>query len=188
MKDRGRLIAFVGPSGAGKDSVIDGVLEAMTELRLVKRTITRAAELGGEDYHAVNESEFLTLRDRGEFCLHWQAHGLYYGIPVSVLRDVECGETFVVNLSRSVLTQAAAVFPGLVVIEVTASAQTLANRLAGRGRETEEEIAARLARSTYPMPDDLNLYRVSNDGVLQDAIDQAVLAIDVLTMSVDETF
>lgn len=186
MKDHGRLIAIVGPSGVGKDSVIDGVLGAMDHLKPVKRTITRAAALGGEDYYSVSESEFIKLRDRGDFCLHWQAHSLFYGIPASVLSDVESGQTYLANLSRGVLTQAAEVFPELVVIEVTATPQTLVQRLTGRGRETEEEMVERFARRTYPLPENLNLYRVSNDGELQDAIDQAVLVIDVLSTSLDE--
>lgn len=187
MKNCGRLIAVVGPSGVGKDSVIDGVLDAMDELRPVKRTITRAAERGGEDHYAVSEKKFVTLRDRGDFCLHWQAHGLFYGIPVSVLSHVESGQTFIANLSRSVLTQAAEVFPELVVIEVTARPQTITQRLADRGRETDKEIVERVARSTYPLPENLTIYRVSNDGELQDAIDRAVLAIDVLSNNLNES-
>ena len=56
----GRLIAGVGPSGVGKDSVMQGVAEVMPQLHLVRRVITRAPGLGGEDYDAVSEAQFPT--------------------------------------------------------------------------------------------------------------------------------
>ena len=53
-KSGGRLIAVVGPSGVGKDSVMAGLHGAIPDLHLVRRVITRAPDLGGEDYDAVS--------------------------------------------------------------------------------------------------------------------------------------
>ncbi len=174
MNKSGRLIAVVGPSGVGKDSVIDGVLHALPDLRHVKRTITRAPGLGGEDHHAVSEETFKFEQEQGAYCLHWQAHGYSYGIPTDVLVDTEQGQEFIANLSRSVLIEAATKFPELVVIQLTASTTVLASRLSARGRESEEVIAARLARSTFPMPQGLIVHRISNEGPLEDTIDAMV--------------
>ena len=175
--NRGRLIAVVGPSGVGKDSVMAGLIAARPDMRLVRRTITRAADLGGEDYDAVTPDAFAEAARNGAFCVHWSAHGLSYGIPADVLRDVQTGTDCLANFSRSALPQAARIFPALTVLNITASPATLARRLAGRGRETEAEIAARLAQADKCLPSGLNVVTIANDGALEDTIAQALDAL-----------
>lgn len=171
----GRLIAVVGPSGVGKDSVMDGLNAARPDLRLVRRTITRAPDLGGEAYDSVSREDFDNAA--GAFCVHWTAHGLSYGIPVDVLTDVQRGVDCIANFSRGALTQADAVFPQMLVLNITASPETLAHRLAGRGRETEADIAKRLSQAGKPLPEGLNVVTIHNDGALKDAIAQALAAL-----------
>ena len=77
----GRLIAVVGPSGVGKDSVMQGVAAVVPSLHLVRRVITRPSDLGGEDYDAVVETQFQDMAENNAFAIHWRAHGLFYGIP-----------------------------------------------------------------------------------------------------------
>lgn len=170
----GRLIGFVGPSGVGKDSVMHGLVKAMPSLSLVKRTITRAPGLGGEEYEAVLEQEFDMRAAAGEFCLHWEAHGLLYGIPDTVRARIARGEELLVNLSRAVLPRAQEVFPSLVTFNVTATPETLAARLAQRARESEAEIAKRLARAAKPLPAGAKVIDLPNDGTLQETVQQAV--------------
>ncbi len=173
----GRLIAVVGPSGVGKDSVMAGIKRACPDIRLVRRTITRAPDLGGEDYDAATPEAFaLAVRD-GAFCVHWSAHGLSYGIPSDVVADVQHGMDCLANFSRSALPQAASVFPALTVLNITASPETLARRLSGRGRETETEIAQRLSQAGKPVPNGLNILAIANDGALDHAVAQALVAL-----------
>jgi ribose 1,5-bisphosphokinase len=173
----GRLIAVVGPSGVGKDSLIAGIAKARPDLHLVRRVITRPAELGGEPFEGVTEDEFRLRSAAGAFCLAWQAHGLSYGIPADALRNVTAGRDAIANLSRAVLSQAAALFPCLLVMRVTALPETLAHRLAARGRETEEDIRLRLARPEPPMPEGLAVVHVRNDGTLAEAVTLALGAL-----------
>lgn len=172
----GRLIAVVGPSGVGKDTVLAGLVAARPALRLARRVITRAPELGGEDFDPVTETAFAQARDRGEFVLHWGAHRLYYGIPNAVRAQVAAGQDVLVNLSRGVLGRAHTLFPTLQVLNLTASPTVLAARLAGRGRETEVDIAARLARIVEPLPAGLAVHTLANDGLLATTL-AAALAI-----------
>ncbi|MCM2561301.1 phosphonate metabolism protein/1,5-bisphosphokinase (PRPP-forming) PhnN [Lutimaribacter sp. EGI FJ00015] len=173
----GRLIAVVGPSGVGKDSVMAGLARACPALRLVRRTITRAPGLGGEEYDAVTPEAFDVMARAGAFCVHWSAHGLRYGIPADVLDDVRAGTDCLANFSRGALADAVQVFPALSVLNITASADTLAHRLAGRGREPQAEIAARLAQAEKPLPAGLAAITIRNDGPLDDTVARALAAL-----------
>ncbi|MBD3665743.1 phosphonate metabolism protein/1,5-bisphosphokinase (PRPP-forming) PhnN [Sulfitobacter aestuariivivens] len=169
-KSKGRLVAVVGPSGVGKDSVMAGLADALPRMHLVRRVITRAPGLGGEDYDAATPEQFTTLVAEGAFAVHWQAHGLRYGIPVSVSIHIDKGTDCLVNFSRSALAEAAEIFPRFIVLNVTARPETLALRLAARGRETEEEIGKRLANADKPLPAGLRVLHLSNDGSLAETV------------------
>lgn len=169
----GRLIAVVGPSGVGKDSVMQGVAEVMPKLHLVRRVITRAPGLGGEDYDAVSEAQFQDLASDGAFAVHWGAHGLFYGIPQSVRYQLNKGTDCLANFSRKALQAGADAFPNFVVMNITAEPETLAARLAARGRESKADIARRLAEATKPLPTGLDVITLSNDGPLGQTIARA---------------
>lgn len=171
---QGRLIAVVGPSGVGKDSVMAGIQAAMPQIHRVRRVITRAPELGGEDYDAVSVVQFDALVRDGAFAVHWGAHGLYYGIPVTVKHHLNKGTDCLVNFSRKALAEAAEIFPRFTVLNLTAQPETLAQRLAARGRETEEEITARLDQASKPLPTDLDVIHLCNDGPLAETVARGV--------------
>lgn len=175
---KGPVIAVVGPSGAGKDSLMSALAVSGPRLRLMRRVITRAPEAGGEDYQAVTEAEFSALERNGVFALHWQAHGLHYGIP----RDIETLRAgaggVLVNLSRAVLLQAQEVFGDFIVLSVTARPEVLAERLSARGREGAEEVQRRLARAVNPLPDGLHrVHEIDNSGALSAAVSAALAAL-----------
>lgn len=168
----GRLIAVVGPSGVGKDSVMAGLHDALPNTHLVRRVITRAPGLGGEDYDAVTVPQFESLAAEGAFAVHWGAHGLRYGIPTTVNAQLQTGTDCIANFSRKALVQGAEFFPRFIVLNITARAETLAARLATRGRETEKEITARLAQAEKPLPEGLDIIQLANDGPLSDTIER----------------
>jgi phosphonate metabolism protein PhnN/1,5-bisphosphokinase (PRPP-forming) len=159
------LVAVVGSSGAGKDTLMAGARAALAgdeRFHFARRCITRPEEAGGEAHLPLAEEEFRRLRDAGGFALSWQAHGLCYGIPAHVANEVEAGKVVVANLSRGVLAEAARAFR-LRVLEITAPPSVLAARLAARGRESADDVARRLAREA-PLPGSLAVHRVVNDG------------------------
>ncbi len=165
----GRLIGVVGPSGVGKDSLMAALAVAMPDVEIVRRTITRAPQLGGEDYEAVGETRFLELKTAGAFCIDWQAHGLSYGIPADVVNRVQTGETLLVNLSRAVLSHVAEIFEAFVVLNVTAKPEILAARLAARGRESAQDIRRRMNRKAAALPENLTIITVENNGTIEEA-------------------
>ncbi|MEM7295732.1 MAG: phosphonate metabolism protein/1,5-bisphosphokinase (PRPP-forming) PhnN [Pseudomonadota bacterium] len=173
-KTEGRLIAVVGPSGVGKDSVMWGIHGAVPEMHLVQRVITRAPELSGEDYRSVSVATFQNMADSGDFAVHWRAHGLSYGIPSAVANHTRQGTDCLANFSRKALRDAARVFQRLLVLNITAKPETLAKRLKARGRETAQEIAARLAEAEKQIPGGMPVIHLSNDGPLEETVSRAL--------------
>lgn len=167
---RGQIFAVVGPSGAGKDSLIAGAIAARPVLVWARRVITRPTEAGGEPFDGVTAEEFDRRHTLGQFSLVWQAHDLSYGIPTSIVDDMSAGRDVIFNGSRVALTEAVLKFPDLIVILITASPVILAQRLAARAREGEADIAARLKRADFDMPAGLSPRVVINDGSLEQGV------------------
>jgi phosphonate metabolism protein PhnN/1,5-bisphosphokinase (PRPP-forming) len=168
------IFAVVGPSGAGKDLLIRGALAVRSDLHLVRRVITRPANAGSEDHEPSTEENFLARVARGDFALFWHAHGLSYGLPKQAF-DVPGDVIF--NGSRAVLSDAARVFPGLRVIVVTAPDDILAARLAARGRESMDDIRARLARASFTLPEGIEARIVVNDATPEDGVARFLAAL-----------
>ncbi len=159
------LVLIVGPSGAGKDTLLDAVRAGLandTRVLFARREITRPATPGGEDHLPVDEATFIARRDEGGYALWWQAHGLSYGISLDIEAALAAGVVVVASVSRSVIAEAAQRY-AVRVVEITASPAVLAERLRARGREGAEDIARRLAREV-PLPVGLLVTSVVNDG------------------------
>jgi len=170
----GMLVLVAGPSGAGKDTLLEGARQALAgdpRLRFVRRVITRPAEAGGEDHEAVSETEY-AARD---FALQWDAHGLRYGIPADIADDLALGVTVVASVSRGVIAAAARRFP-VRVIDVTAPSVLLAERLRARGREDAAGVAERLGRS-LALPAGVAVTTVMNDGSIGEGVDRFLRAL-----------
>jgi ribose 1,5-bisphosphokinase len=145
----GRLVLVVGPSGAGKDTLIDGVRAACAEdpsMVFPRRVVTRAAT-PAEDHDTLSEDAFRRAAAAGGFALWWEAHGLCYGLPCSIDGDIRFGRTVICNVSRTIVGQARSRYAALTVVNVTAPPHILEARLASRGRASDGNTAERVARS-----------------------------------------
>jgi len=170
---RGTLFLVVGPSGAGKDTLLDGARAALAgdpAWVFPRRAITRPAAAGGEDHDALTGDEFARRRAAGGFALHWRAHGLDYGIPAAIEDELAAGRHVVVNVSRAAVADAARRFAPVRVLLVTAPAAVLARRLAARGREDADDIARRLRRAGDGLPDGVVAIRFVNDATPEEGI------------------
>ncbi|MGL3150453.1 phosphonate metabolism protein/1,5-bisphosphokinase (PRPP-forming) PhnN [Microbacterium sp. A82] len=181
----GVFVAVVGPSGAGKDAVIDCARDHFAGEGAVifpQRVITRPAG-EGEDHAPVSADEFAALERAGAFVLRWEAHGLRYGIPASVSQAVHAGATAVVNISRTALAELTAKFPHVRAVRVTVPDEVRRARILARGRENSAEALARLNRAD-PAPGERVDLEIVNDGPLMDAGAALIAFLDeVLTPS-----
>ncbi len=162
----GTFFYVVGPSGAGKDTLIAGAKAKLprSDYVVAQRVITRPAGSAGEDHHAVDDAGFIEAEARGEFLISWQAHGLRYGLRKDLLDQIESGRHVIANGSREAASGLVGRVPRLVIVEVAASDEVLARRIAGRGREQGAAVTARVARKTPPLPAHATVVRVNNDG------------------------
>jgi len=145
----GRLILVVGPSGAGKDTLIAGARAACAQDPAVifpRRVVTRDAT-AAEDHDTAGEETFRRAAAAGEFALWWEAHGHCYGIPCSVDHDIRAGRHVVCNVSRTVIALARSRYRSVVVVHVTAPEHVLQTRLASRGRTSDGNHADRIMRA-----------------------------------------
>lgn len=174
------VIAVVGPSGVGKDSVMEA-LEARTRgIQRLRRVITRPEGEVGEDFDRVSVEVFEQMVMDGAFSLHWSAHGLFYGVPSQISEQRKSCDAVMVNFSRSVLLQAQDVLGDLLVVSLTANAEVLGQRLAARGRESKVEQARRLGRARLPLPEGLRqVFEVDNSGALDDTVSEIITRLQL---------
>jgi ribose 1,5-bisphosphokinase len=144
-----RLVYLMGPSGSGKDSLIEAARDDLGRLdvEVVRRVITRSAESVGEHAIGVSPEAFERMRQAGEFAMNWQANGLEYGIRREINERLAAGGHVLVNGSRAYLPQALARYPNLLPVLLTVQSPVLRQRLLARGRETIEEVERRLQRN-----------------------------------------
>ncbi|WP_409190891.1 phosphonate metabolism protein/1,5-bisphosphokinase (PRPP-forming) PhnN [Bradyrhizobium sp. RDM4] len=145
----GRLVLVVGPSGAGKDTLLRLAQAACLDDRDIvfpRRIVTREPS-ADEDNIAVSEGEFRSAREHGDFAVHWAAHGHSYALPIEINDDIRAGRAVVANVSRTVIGALREAYANVVVVAITAPPEVLAQRLAARSRHSDGSIADRLARS-----------------------------------------
>ena len=172
---RGTLFYVIGPSGAGKDSIIDGTLATLPPTAPVIRAhryITRPATAGGENHVAVTAEDFARRRDAGLFLFSWESHGHAYGLGVELRFWLEAGFTVIMNGSRGYLPEATQRWSDLIPVLIHVSRDALRARLESRGRESPAEIERRLARANAFAVEHPKLVTLDNSGPLETAIAQ----------------
>ncbi len=175
----GTLVLVIGPSGAGKDTLIGLARDALAgDERFVfpRRHVTRASD-SHEPVEERSREDFAHEQAAGGFALSWAAHGQLYGLPRGIEAALAQGKLVVVNVSRSVVAEALAIHLRVVALAVTAPAAVLAARLKQRGRESEEDIAARVMRPAPPLPSALTVITIENDSTVADAARRFIAAL-----------
>jgi ribose 1,5-bisphosphokinase len=151
----GTLVVVVGPSGAGKDTLI-GLAHAQCadDPRIVfpRRIVTRPPS-EAEDHDSVTPFEFDAAIGQGVYAFWWEAHGLKYALSAAIDAELRSGKTVVCNVSRAVVSGLRERYADLTVVLVTAPKEVLLARLAARGRESGGDVAGRVDRAAAAIDD-----------------------------------
>ncbi|WP_375784525.1 phosphonate metabolism protein/1,5-bisphosphokinase (PRPP-forming) PhnN [Bradyrhizobium sp. Pha-3] len=145
----GRLILVVGPSGAGKDTLLALAKAACADDRDIvfpRRLITRQAS-ASEDNEEVSAETFQRAVAAGDYAMHWEAHGHRYALSRAINDEIRAGRTVIANVSRTVIAAARRKYANAIVVSITAPPDVLAARLAARARSSDGLLAQRLART-----------------------------------------
>jgi guanylate kinase len=160
-----------GPSGVGKDTVIDAWQEIDPDVvRVVAGTtrFPRPGEKDGVDYHFLSEEEFIQMVEDGGFLEHKEVHGKLYGTPAQSVEELlRAGKTALLKIDVQGALAVMQVRPEVVsVMLVPPSWEELEARIRGRKTETEDQIQVRLGNARWEL-DQAHLYqhRVVNQKV-----------------------
>jgi ribose 1,5-bisphosphokinase len=170
-----KLFYVIGASGAGKDTLMNYArikINGEKPVIFAHRYITRPAGGGNENHVHLTPEEFSLRAAGGFFALHWESHGKYYGIGTEINNWMAGGYNVVVNGSRQYLPVAQQLYPDLIVVLVEADPSVIAERLAGRGRETADEIEARIRRTHEINCDLTNCIKIQNNSAIELAGDE----------------
>lgn len=170
---KGNLIIISGPSGAGKGTLVERLVARVPDVWVSVSATTRAprpGEVDGEDYVFLSADEFERRVQAGEF-LEWASvHGNRYGtLRSTVEAKITEGRQVILEIDPQGAAQVKALMPDAVLIFILApSMEELERRIRGRGAETDEQVAVRLATAVR----ELELvgtydYVVENDDVLR---------------------
>lgn len=173
---RGTLYFVVGPSGVGKDTLIEKACLQRPGLYKMPRTITRDAP--NNEHIPITSEEFSEQKRAFGFILTWDAHGLRYGVTRDLEERLSAGQSVILNGSRGIVQDVRAKFEPLRIIHVVARLDVLARRLHERGREDEDEIALRLGGAERASPRGADVITVDNSDSLEDSLAAFLAALD----------
>ncbi len=144
------LIVISGPSGIGKDTVVEGMKARKLPFRFVITATSRrprAYEVDGVDYFFYSKDEFEAMIERGELLEHAWVYSAYKGVPKSQVREaLDCGEDVVMRLDVQGAQTVHNLCPDAILIFLTASSkEEWLRRLKDRRSETDEELQLRIA-------------------------------------------
>jgi ribose 1,5-bisphosphokinase len=145
----GRLILVVGPSGAGKDTLLGLAKAACADdanIVFPRRIVTREAS-EFEDNEQVGLDAFRQALAQDIYAMHWEAHGHCYALPRAIDDDIRAGRIVIVNVSRTVISAMRRAYAEVVVVAITAPPQVLAERIAMRARASDGKAEQRLGRT-----------------------------------------
>ena len=145
----GNLFVVSAPSGTGKSSLVNALLEVDSRLQVSVSHTTRAPrgqEQHGREYWFTSQDDFQAMIERGEFFEHAHVHGNHYGTSrKSIEERIQSGEDIVLEIDWQGALQIKRIFPNAILVFIMPpSYEELLQRLNRRGEDTPEVIEIRM--------------------------------------------
>jgi guanylate kinase len=179
------LVVISGPSGAGKDALIQQMKAQEYPIHFVVTATTRpkrSDEVDGVDYVFISMSEFADMIDRQELFEYAVVYGDYKGIPKQQVRDaLNSGKDVIMRLDVQGAATVRRLAPKAILVFVTAASEDeLIQRLQGRKTESPEQLKIRIATSRQELKRlrEFDYVVVNRQDRLQDAVEQVVAIIE----------
>lgn len=184
MSNKGTLYTLSAPSGAGKTSLVEALLDTVDDLCVSVSHTTRAMRTGEKNsvnYHFVDKAVFIDMINNNAFLEHAQVFNHYYGTAQdwvqSILND---GKDVILEIDWQGAEQVRRLLPQCVSIFVLPpSLATLAQRLNGRGQDDETVINHRLAKAK----EEMSHYVEADFIVINDDFDTALSELQAIIVS-----
>ena len=145
----GNLFVVSAPSGTGKSSLVNALLEVESRLQVSVSHTTRSPrgqEQHGREYWFTSKEEFQAMIDRGDFFEHAEVHGNHYGTSRHAIEArIKHGEDIVLEIDWQGALQIKKIFPNAILIFILPpSYEELLQRLNRRGEDSQEVIDLRM--------------------------------------------
>ena len=177
IKRNGKAFIVLGPSGSGKNTLINGACKNIDNLKAIKRYITRTKIDINEDYNPIDEKIFTQMKSENLFCTTWNANNCNYGIHKDAIDDLKDGKNIIFAGSREYINNILYDISSSIVIHINATSNLLSQRIIDRKRENEFEINSRIKRENYNLPTSTKF--VENNS----SIDQGIMNLTALIKS-----
>lgn len=172
---QGTLFVISAPSGAGKTSLVQALLQSLPGVGVSVSHTTRdqrPGEIPGQDYHFVSGQQFQKMIEAGEFLEHAEVFGRYYGTSRErVQDDLARGQDLILEIDWQGARQVRELMPGCVSIFILPpSRSVLEQRLRKRGQDSDGVIANRMQSAT----DEMSHYQEFDYLLVNDDFDQTL--------------
>ena len=150
LNRKGLLLVVSGPSGAGKGTICNALLNKNDQIKLSVSATTRKprnGEVHGVNYFFIEKEEFTKMIENGEFLEYAQIYDNFYGTPkAAIIECLEKGQDVILEIEMQGARQIKEVYPeGVFIFVLPPSLEELKSRIVGRGTETQEEIEKRFS-------------------------------------------
>ncbi len=179
------LIVLSGPSGAGKDTVLQRMKERGLPFHFVVTATTRPArpnEVHGQDYFFISKDEFAEMIEKDELIEYAIVYNDYKGIPKQQVRDaLASGQDVVMRLDVQGAATVRALAPAALTIFITtATEDELIDRLRHRKTETPEGLKLRIAtaRKELDRMKEFDYFVTNENLALDDTVDKVIAIIE----------